>query len=172
MMTPQVKAIAVIVATVLLYGGGYWNGSNNANTEWRLKWSERDRADDKAAKAKEAENRAEEARRVNEQQRIAADAQNQIDRANSERDRAKSSSLSLQQQIDITASKLAASRAAVNSTTANAGKARASYARVLADMSKQLDQRAGALAEAADRSRIAGLTCEKAYDSLTKEKAR
>jgi len=39
---------------------------------------------------------------------------------------------------------------------------------VLADVSGRIDERAGVLAEYADRARVAGQTCERQYDSLNK----
>ncbi|KAA0943668.1 DUF2514 family protein [Pseudomonas sp. ANT_H14] len=37
---------------------------------------------------------------------------------------------------------------------------------VLADVLKRADERAGEMAVAYDRARIAGLTCERSYESL------
>jgi septal ring factor EnvC (AmiA/AmiB activator) len=68
---------------------------------------------------------------------------------------------SLQQQIT---SLLAARKSCPAPATAG-GKSRDDLATVLADLRRSADERAGSLAEALDRSRIAGLACEAAYSA-------
>ncbi|WP_425591458.1 DUF2514 family protein [Brenneria nigrifluens] len=65
---------------------------------------------------------------------------------------------------------LAASETSRISATASAGAARASTAILLADVLQRADDRAGELAAYADRARVAGLTCERAYDAITESK--
>lgn len=66
---------------------------------------------------------------------------------------------SLQQQI----TDLLAKRKSCTSEIASRGKARADLAVLLADLRRSADETAGRLAEALDRSRVAGFACEKAY---------
>lgn len=54
------------------------------------------------------------------------------------------------------------------SASAAVGEARKSAARVLADVLGMADEAAGVLAEAADRSRVAGLQCEALHDAAVK----
>lgn len=89
-----------------------------------------------------------------------------------------------QEQIDALAADLAASRAAADglraaaasaarracpsAASADAGAGQSDPLAVLIDVLGAVGERAGIYAEAADRARIAGLACEKAYDALTK----
>lgn len=66
-----------------------------------------------------------------------------------------------------TAALIARSQCA-NSTSAAVSETAADSARVLANVLAELDERAGALADLADRSRAAGLTCEAIYDAAVK----
>jgi len=66
---------------------------------------------------------------------------------------------SLQQQI----TDLIAGRKSCTAEVASGGKARADLTVLLADLRRSADERAGSLAEALDRSRIAGFACEAAY---------
>ncbi|WP_439884444.1 DUF2514 family protein [Pseudomonas syringae] len=69
---------------------------------------------------------------------------------------------SLQQQVD----RLLASRKSCPTPAAAGGKTRDDLATVLADLRRSADERAGVLAEALDRSRVAGLACEAAYSAM------
>ena len=53
-----------------------------------------------------------------------------------------------------------------NSCTASASKAAASAAAVLADVFKRADKRAGDLAAIADLAKARGLTCDQSYEAL------
>ena len=68
---------------------------------------------------------------------------------------------SLQQQV----TKLLATRKACATPIADGSKASPDLATVLADLRRSADERAGSLAEALDRSRLAGLACEAAYSA-------
>lgn len=68
---------------------------------------------------------------------------------------------SLQQQI----TDLVASRKSCTAEIASGSKARADLTVLLADLRRSADERAGSLAEALDRSRIAGFACEAAYSA-------
>jgi len=73
---------------------------------------------------------------------------------------------SLQQQI----TNLVASRKSCTAEVASGSKARADLTVLLADLRRSADERAGSLAEALDRSRIAGFACEAAYSAAQKSK--
>ena len=66
---------------------------------------------------------------------------------------------SLQQQI----ADLIATRKSCTPEVASGSKARADLTVLLAELRRSADERAGSLAEALDRSRIAGFACEAAY---------
>ena len=73
---------------------------------------------------------------------------------------------SLQQQI----TDLVASRKSCTAEVASGGKARADLTVLLADLRRSADERAGSLAAALDRSRIAGFACEAVYTAGQKSK--
>jgi len=68
---------------------------------------------------------------------------------------------SLQQQV----TKLLATRKTCATPAADGSKTSPDLATVLADLRRSADERAGSLAEALDRSRLAGLACEAAYSA-------
>lgn len=68
---------------------------------------------------------------------------------------------SLQQQI----TELIAARKSCTAELASGSKARTDLTVLLADLRRSADERAGSLAEALDRSRIAGFACEAAYSA-------
>lgn len=73
---------------------------------------------------------------------------------------------SLQQQI----TDLLAKRKSCTAEIASGSKARADLTVLLADLRRMADETAGSLAEALDRSRIAGFACEAAYAAAQKNK--
>lgn len=73
---------------------------------------------------------------------------------------------SLQQQI----TELLAKRKSCAAEVASGSKARADLTVLLADLRRSADEEAGRLAEALDRSRIAGLACEAAYTAAQKNR--
>lgn len=73
---------------------------------------------------------------------------------------------SLQQQI----TDLLASRRTCTAEVASGSKARADLTVLLADLRRSADETAGSLAEALDRSRVAGFACEAAYAAAQKSR--
>lgn len=73
---------------------------------------------------------------------------------------------SLQQQI----TELLAKRRSCAAEVASRSQARADLTVLLADLRRSADEEAGRLAEALDRSRIAGLACEAAYAAAQKNR--
>ncbi|MBD8235681.1 DUF2514 family protein [Pseudomonas fluorescens] len=69
-------------------------------------------------------------------------------------------------RLHVEASKFAAT-ACGNPGSAQRGASAIRAAMVLSDLLQRADKRAGELASAYDRARIAGLTCERSYDSLS-----
>jgi chromosome segregation ATPase len=113
-------------------------------------------AQDASEKARETEQQ-----RQRDIDQVRDDAQKQIKVAAADAVNAQSAADSLQLEV----SKLLAGRATLNSQLAVGGKTIRDLTAVLADLRQRADQRAGELAAVADSSRIAGLACEKAYDS-------
>lgn len=108
--------------------------------------------------------RLEEQRRTAAQTEIANAATKDLEGARADAVAANDASGRLRQRV---AELLAASRAASNPTASGRGPAAGDPLGVLADVLSGADQRAGVLAEYADRTRVAGQACERAYGSLT-----
>ncbi|MCB5301173.1 DUF2514 family protein [Yersinia bercovieri] len=75
--------IAVLVVAVICGAGGYWWGSDSKDTEWSLKWTERDKSDlkselaaKKSAAEKEAQLQAAQTAGLKAYQQGVADAEN------------------------------------------------------------------------------------------------
>ncbi|WP_175867848.1 DUF2514 family protein [Burkholderia diffusa] len=120
------------------------------------------RADAAQAQAKAvAAARAEEQRRTAAQSEIAKDANQQRTAALADAFAARAAAGSLQQRVDQLV-------AAARHPASSAGSPAAGDALdLLANVLGRADQRAGELAEYADRAHIAGQQCERDYDALT-----
>ena len=97
----------------------------------------------------------------------ATQAQAQADslRQQLDRDRASAGVASQRLRDAAATAALVADTRCASATAAAVGEAGRSAARVLADVLSMADEAAGQLAEAADRSRLAGLQCEALHDA-------
>lgn len=146
--------LVVIAATVGGLAGGYFKGHADGTRATVG-------AAQKAQLAAVAAARAEEQRRTAAQSEIAKDANQQRTAALADAFAARAAAGSLQQRVD----QLVA--AARHPAAAAGGPAAGDALDLLADVLRRADQRAGELAEYADRARIAGQQCERDYDALT-----
>lgn len=169
----QYRVVAAVGSVLLLLAligaalyGSYQHGVTVTDDRWALRWSRRDAADLDAARTAEAKARGEELRRQSEIDKVAEDAQHQIDQASADARAAAAAAYSLRGAADELVQRLANSETVRNSCTAAASAAAARAARVLADVLKRADERAGRLAAIADESRARGLACEQAYAAL------
>jgi len=162
--------IAPYLAVLLLVGlalfGAYHHGETLANAQWQSRWNDRDTADAQAKELNESTERAKEQARQQAINKVVENGQVFIDTATAAVAAANRESGRVRDAADDLANRLAASEAGRNSCTAAAGKAAAHAARVLADVFKLADERAGLMAADADQSRARGVTCEAAYDVL------
>lgn len=157
-------ALVLILGAV---GAICWQqGSARTDAGWQAKWDQHLAADAAATEKAQAEQRAIEQTRQQSINRVTTDAQREIDRATADTAAARASAGSLRDAADQLAARLAESEARRDTCTAGASKAAADAARVLADVLKRADERAGILAAAADQARARGLACEAAYDSV------
>lgn len=165
------KPLALITLVALsLYGLSHWRytaGQNAANLVWSKRWSERNATDSEMKAAREASEREEEQRRQRENNRIRDEGEKQLAQANAAAANAQPIADGLQLAIERTKQQLARSETGRISAVASERQARADTAVLLAELYRKSDERAGKLAEYADRARIKGLMCEKAYDSIT-----
>lgn len=164
-LLPYIAALALLAGALF---GAYHYGLSVKDTEWQSAWNDRDARDAKARAANEAAERTKEQSRQLSINKAIQNGQQRIDEAIADVDAARSAADSMRGAIDDLAARLSASEARGYSCTAATSKAAARAAMVLADVLKRADQRAGELAEIADQARARGVTCEQAYDGLSR----
>jgi len=146
--------LAFIIALAITAGGCYFKGHADGVHVTTA-------AAQKAQLDAVAAARTEEQRRTAAQSEIANDANQQRTAALADAFAARAAAGSLQQRVDRLV-------AAARHPAATTGSPAATDALdLLADVLGRADERAGQLAEYADRARIAGQQCERDYDALT-----
>lgn len=157
--------LAVIVALAVTYGGGRWQ-------QYRADAAEYEAERTKAALAAAVDQvkavdraRAEEQRRTAAQAEIANAATKDLERARGDARTADAASERLRVRV---AELLAASRAGKDSAAPGPGadKPGGDPLDVLVGVLERSDRASGILAAYADRLNVAGLACERAYDTL------
>lgn len=171
-MNPLLLRILPYIAAVLLGAGAlfgaYHHGVSVTNATWQSQWNARDTRDAQAKANNESAARAREQAYQQSINKAVQDGQRTIDQATADATAARASADGLRGAADAIAARLAASEASGNSCTAAASKAAARAAVVLADVLKRADERAGNLADYADQSHGRGMTCEQAFDGLSR----
>ncbi len=162
-IAPYLIALALVAGALF---GAYHFGGNVADAKWQSRWNARDTADQAAKELNESAERAKEQARQLSINKVVENGQVFIDTATAAVAAANRESSRVRSAADDLANRLAASEASGNSCTAAASKAAAHAARVLADVFKRADERAGILAAEADQSRARGVTCEAAYQGI------
>jgi translation initiation factor 2B subunit (eIF-2B alpha/beta/delta family) len=151
------------LALMLVACWGVWRGGYHAaDQEWRQRWTERDAADARALAHQQAAARTEEQRRQAAITKVTQNAQQQISSARADAVSARAAADRLQRTIDGMRQRGASN----NSSATSGGQATARQCGVLADVLSESVERNRQLAAEADRSRIAGQACERAYDSV------
>ena len=163
------KPLATILLVAFLLWRAFSFGVGISDGNWRQKWLQRDISDSTAILHREVAERTKEQRRQQaayEEQKRADDelAKVRADAADAERARS-----GLQQQLRQLQRQLGDSETGRLSAVAAAGAATAETARVLAIMLGESDRRAGIYANEADRAYVAGSSCERTYDKVTKQ---
>ncbi|EPA95241.1 DUF2514 family protein [Pseudomonas sp. G5(2012)] len=164
-LLPYVAAVALVTGALF---GAYHHGLSVKEAEWQSAWNDRDTRDAEAKAENEAAARKREQAYQRSIEKATQDGQRTIDQAIADAAAARASAVGLREAADDLAGRLSASEASGNSCTAAASKATARAAMVLADVLKRADQRAGDLAATADQARARGVTCERAYDGLSR----
>lgn len=160
--------IAIFAAIAGVAWWSYDTGYDKADAAWQQKWNAqaKELAEDRAkAEQEQREQEQEWQRKLNQ---VQANAQQQIESLETDLVAAGTAADGLREQAKRMAER--ASRSCASSSTGTSGAPTETTSMVLADVLERIDKRAGELAEAYDRSRIAGLACEEAYDSLTNKK--
>ncbi|WP_279475261.1 DUF2514 domain-containing protein [Aeromonas veronii] len=156
--------LAIGVCGWWLHHSGYQSGADAKELEWSARWNKQ--AEQQAtAKAKATmEAREEEQRRQASIDKVRDDAEKQIAMAESDALAARDAADGVLEQAKRLAAR--AGKCPSNPSATQSGAPAAEPSVVLADVLGRADARAGELAAAYDRSRAAGLACERAYDAL------
>jgi len=163
------KSWAVRLALLLALLGTYWltyqHGRSVERAAAAQASAQRDSGDRLAEVIGERGARQEEQRRAQAQEEARSDAQEEQTIA----DAGAAGADAAGQRLQHEGAKLAASVSCPGTDTAAIarGKAATRAAMVLSDLLARADERAGELAQAYDRARIAGQHCEREYDALT-----
>ncbi|MDQ7965675.1 DUF2514 domain-containing protein [Pseudomonas plecoglossicida] len=146
------------------YWGAYQHGRSVERAEAGQASAQRDSGDRLAEVIGERDARQEEQRRATAQEEARANAQEERTIANAGAAGADAAG----QRVQHDAAQFAAAVSCTGTDTAAVarGQAATRAAMVLSDLLTRADERAGELAKAYDRARIAGLTCEASYDAL------
>ncbi|OCT30047.1 DUF2514 domain-containing protein [Pseudomonas putida] len=160
----------VRVIALLAVVGSYWlvyqHGRSVERADAEAASANRD-ADDRLAEVLgERDARAEEQRRAQAQEEASAHAQEQRRTADADAAGADASGQRLRHEARNLAA--AVSCSPTDTAAVERGKAATRAAMVLSDLLARADDRAGELAAAYDKARIAGLACEASYNGLTK----
>ncbi|MBI6614250.1 DUF2514 family protein [Pseudomonas simiae] len=158
-MTPVQKLLALLVAVAIGFGAA-WQVQ-----DWRYGTRLADIGKAQAIAVTKAGNdaRAEEQRRQASVNKEASNAREQNKAADVDAGAADAAG----DRLHVDAGKLAASACPGDSGVAQRGASATRAAMVLSDLLQRADKRAGELAAAYDRARIAGLACERSYQSMT-----
>lgn len=153
-----------IVALLLLalYTAGYQQGSNTSERRWMLRWSERDVAQAQLTAQQEMRSRIEEQRRRDEMEQVTQHAEQQLATLRADAATARGTA----ERLRETVLQLQRSHPSTDAGTGSAGSTGRTGCGVLADVLAESVQRNQQLAAEADRRRIAGLACERAFDAI------
>jgi len=156
--------LGALLGLVLAYMGGRWQQSAHDEAIYA---TERTKVALSAAvdQVKAADRaRAEEQRRTTAQTEIANAATKDLDKTRRDARAAGDAAERLRVRV---AELLAASRAGSNSASASPSAPASPPDTLLAELFRRADERAGSLAEDLDAARVAGLACERSYDTLS-----
>ncbi|WP_340051930.1 DUF2514 family protein [Pseudomonas proteolytica] len=161
-MTPVQKLVGLVVVVLALMASAA--GVTWQVQEWRYGKQLADLGKTQALAITEAGNtaRQEEKRRQSAVNKEASDAREQNKAAAVDAGTADAAS----ERLHVDAKKLAASDCAGDSGAARRGASATRAAMVLSELFQRADKRAGELAAAYDRARIAGLACEGSYEGI------
>jgi len=155
--------LAAIAGLVLLLGVQTWRVSSwKGKHETLSAQYQKEKAEAKAAYEKaDQEYRASEERHKLELKGIANETQAQIDKAQLDATNARKSSRKL---LDAFANSSPCSQATTGTTASVSGEAASAPEDLRTIVFSRIDDSAGIIAEYADKARIAGLACERAYE--------
>ncbi|WP_460420846.1 DUF2514 family protein [Pseudomonas sp. ZL2] len=159
-----IGAAASLALVLWAFWGTYEHGRSTMDAEWKARWADRDAGDKQAWALEEARARSEEQRRAAAQEEARANAREQENTAAV--DGTGADAVGQRMRDEAARYAAAAGKRAADSAAAARGQAAIRAAMVLSDLLARADARAGELAKAYDRARIAGLSCEATYSIL------
>ncbi|WP_180889068.1 DUF2514 family protein [Raoultella planticola] len=174
MKTKYAVLIGLIVASSLggvgyvIHESAFEAGKKDNDKEWKLKWSERDKADKEAQLTQEQAQREEELRRKKKTEEIVNDAEREKQKALADAADADNAADQLRGQLAKIRRELATSETGRISADAARRQTAAETASLLADLYEESDRRAGEIAKYADAAASAGSVCERTYDAVTR----
>lgn len=160
------KHVVIVLSVLLCFYLVYQRGYEHATEQWQVKWSQRDAQDAERLAQRQSEARIQEQQWQEKVGDITNEARQRIKAANSDVLAARATANGLHDKANKLAKRLAERERACDTTFADRSKTTAG-SELLADLFRRADETAGSMAEAADRARIAGQACERAYNSLT-----
>lgn len=152
--------------TGLVYKFGKMEGVAETTATLQGEWATQSKKLVMAAQDAEARARTEEQRRTKEVAEAAQRGSDEIEKVRADAAIDRASRDRLQQRADAIATSLGSRTASLGACTAATGAAAAESARVLADVLKRADSRAGTLAAIADDAIERGNTCAAAYNTV------
>lgn len=156
-------AIAAALVAGALYGV-YSHGRTVENGEWSIRWAERDAADATARADAEEAQRNEEKRRAEWAAGVQRDATQEINRLQTDVDSSTADARRVREQLAALQNRLGGTSNRTGATLSSASTTRA--AMVLSELLSSCVSQRQEVASAFDRSRIAGLACERSYEGL------
>lgn len=163
------KPLAIILLVAFLLWRAFSFGVGTSDNNWGQKWLQRDISDSTAILHREVAERAEEQRRQHAADEEQKRADEELAKVRTDAADAQRAGDSLQQQLAKLRIQLAGSETGRISAVAATGAAKAETSRMLAELLSEADRRTGIYAEEADRAYVAGSSCERTYDKVTKQ---
>lgn len=158
-----------IVVLLAIAGAAWWlynSGRLAERAEWQVEWSERDARDAQARADAQLIQRTEEQRRADWAAGVQRDATQEIERARLDADGASADARRLRDELANLQSRLGGTGKSAGTPISSASTTRAAL--VLSQLLDRCVSQRQELASAFDRSRIAGLACERSYDGLSR----
>lgn len=156
--------IVAALATGTAYGF-YRHGVSVERQHWQTEWAKRDASDAEARAAAELAQRTEEQRRADWAAGVQRDAIQELERVRTDADGAAADNGRLRNELANLQARLGRTGQGAATPVSCASTTRA--AMVLSQLLEGSSRREQELAKAFDGARVAGLTCERAYDGLT-----
>lgn len=165
----NVAAVAATLVLIVWANNKYVVRPAVAKNEaaWQKKWSDRDAKDAEDRLLFDSEQRSIEQSWQNHVNDIQKKADNETRKANINAAASRASAERMQLGIKEAITRLQQPGSSVAGVTASSKAADATGV-LLTELYRSIDERSGELAEEADRRRLAGLACERIYDSIKK----